>query len=318
MHTFQELLDSLSREEPVYIQTHNFPDHDAVAAAFGLQNLFKALSIQSFLIYEGEIQRDSLQKMIHDLGIEIKHQREYPIKESDKIIIVDGCKGNKNVTDLVGDEIAIIDHHEVSRQEDVPFNDIRPYYGACASIIFSYYEDLGIEIDRKTATALKIGIDMDTASLTRGVSREDMKAYYNLFSLADNRMVNSVLRNYIQEKDLTFYKYAMEHIKIERSIAWCYFEEGCNQNLMGIIGDFFLALREVDFVILVANNGEKINFSLRNERDEWNASLVIQAVLEGIGFGGGHIDMAGGIIKDRSLFNEQEIYESFMKHLFPG
>ena len=32
-------LVSLCRNHPVYIQTHNFPDPDAIASAYGLQKL---------------------------------------------------------------------------------------------------------------------------------------------------------------------------------------------------------------------------------------------------------------------------------------
>jgi len=83
-------------------------------------------------------------------------------------------------------------------------------------------------------------------------------------------------------------------------------------DMLGILGDFFLALSEVDFVILLAKNTDKINFSLRNENANWNCSRIIQAALKGIGFGGGHSDMAGGIINDITLFDEKKIYADFM------
>jgi nanoRNase/pAp phosphatase (c-di-AMP/oligoRNAs hydrolase) len=37
---------------------------------------------------------------------------------------------------------------------------------------------------------------------------------------------------------------------------------------------------------------------VRNESEGWNASRIVQEALEGIGFGGGHADMAGGIIRE--------------------
>lgn len=315
MSNINDLISVLKKEKKIYIQTHNFPDHDAVASAFGLQEFFKKFGIISFIIYEGEIQRDSLKTMIKKLNIDIKHNSKYNITEEDKIVIVDGCKGNKNVTDLIGDEVGVIDHHNVKEQEDVAFHDIRSDYGACSSIIFDYFHENDFKISQEIATALLIGINMDTALLTRGVSESDINAYYHLYSFANIRMINSILRNYIQQKDLQFYKYAIENVKIEREVAFCCFANGCNQNLMGIIGDFLLALKEVDFVILCAKNDNRINFSIRSERNEWDASKVIQESLKGIGFGGGHSDMAGGIIKDINLFKENEIYTKFISNL---
>lgn len=309
MKTLTDLISVLKKEKLVYIQTHNFPDQDAVASAYALQYLFKNQGINSLLIYEGTIQRDSLIKLIEKIQIPIKPADEYPLTARDKIVIVDGCKGNKNVTDLIGDEVGVIDHHEVKSPEDVPFSDIRSHYGACSTIIFNYYNDFSLEIPRDIATALITGLLVDTALMTRGVAEEDVVAYASLYTLADIPFVNAILRNYIQEKDLHFYRRALSNVKVQSSYAFCYFPEGCNQNLLGIIGDFFLSINEVDFVFLCAKNDNKINFSLRSEVKKWNAALIIQDILEGIGFGGGHADMAGGIIKHASLFNEQEFFK---------
>lgn len=51
---------------------------------------------------------------------------------------------------------------------------------------------------------------------------------------------------------------------------------------------------------------------MRNEKKGVSAAYIIQEVLNGIGFGGGHIDMAGGIIKDITKFNEENIYNLFV------
>ncbi len=315
MNTIAELIESLKKEKFVYIQTHNFPDHDSVASAFGLQVFFRHFGIQSYLTYDGEIQRDSLLEMIRPLNIEIKKVDKYDMKSEDKIVIVDGCKGNKNVTDLIGDEVGVIDHHQVTKADDVPFNDIRPEIGACSTIIYSYFKEHKISIPQSAATALLVGINMDTALMTRGVSQEDILAYSALYTLADVRLVNSILRNFIQQKDLKFYKEAIEKVQIKDGVAHCHFPEGCNQNMLGILGDFFLALKEIDFVILSAHNDDKINFSLRSENSNWNCGLIIQQALTGIGYGGGHSDMAGGIIKDVSLYDEEKILERFYQAL---
>jgi len=309
--TFANLLAELKKEEFIFIQTHNFPDHDAVASAFAFQTLLKHFNVESRIIYDGDIQRDSLLQMIEELDIKIKHWNDCKISGQHRIIIVDGCKGNKNVTDLIGDEMGIIDHHQVEKPEDVPFSDIRPGFGACSSILYSYFVEHSVEIPKNVATALMIGINMDTALLTRGVSKDDIEAYANLYSISDIRLQNSILRNFIQTKDLSFYRYAIDNVKIANGIAYCHFPDGCNQNLLAILGDFFLALEEVQFVILCAKNGINVNFSLRNEKKEWNAALVIQEVLKGIGFGGGHADMAGGIVSDASLFDAAAVLARF-------
>jgi len=312
MNNINHLIQLIQDEPLVFIQTHNFPDHDAVGAALGLQHLLKQFDIASYLTYEGDIQRNSLLDFIEHLQIDIRHASQYPVSSDHKIIIVDGCKGNKNVTDLTGDEVAVIDHHISISPEDVAFIDIRPEYGSCSTIIYTYFKALQMEIPLRIATALLAGLLMDTSLMIRGVCEADLEAYSQLYHIADNLFVNKNLRNSIQVKDLNFYKSAIEKVIIQNRIAFCYFEEGCNQNLLGIIGDFFLAIKEVEFVFLCAKNEDSINFSLRSENSKWNSARIIQETLKGIGFGGGHSEMAGGIIKNCQAFDEQKIHDKLL------
>lgn len=310
-----ELLNVIGARRPVYVQTHDFPDCDAVATAFGLQVLLKDAGVSSRIVFVGELLRDSLRRMIRDLGIDVEQAAGIEFDTQDPIVIVDGCKGSKNVTDLPGDEIAVIDHHDVKTPDNVPFVDIRPGLGACATLIYGYFQEAHVEIPREVATALMIGINMDTALLTRQVSKEDIQAYADLYARADVRLENSILRNSIQTRDLEFYRHALANVQIGDRVAFCWFPEGCNQNLLGILGDFFIALEEAEFVVLCARNESVINISVRSEREAWNASRVVQEALHGIGFGGGHADMAGGIIRDPREIDGQQLHERFRRAL---
>lgn len=298
MGRLSELLGVIGARRPVYVQTHDFPDHDSVASAFGMQGILGRSGVPSRIVYGGDVQRDSLRRMIRDLGIEVVPAAAVAMSASDPIVIVDGCKGSKNVTELPGDEIAVIDHHDVKSPDNVAFIDIRPDRGACSTLVHGYWTEAGEQIPVPVATALMIGINMDTALLTREVSRDDIQAYADLYTIADIRLENSILRNSIQTKDLAFYRHALENVQISDRIAFCWFPAGCNQNLLGILGDFFISLEEAEFVILCARNAQVINVSVRNEREGWNASRIVQKALEGIGFGGGHADMAGGVIRE--------------------
>jgi len=315
MLLYKKLIAALGDSSSVYIQTHNFPEHDAVASGFALQFFLKHFNKEGKLIYEGEVQRDSLKHMIDELGIDIRPASRHTLSHQDKVIVVGGCKGNKNVADLAGLEVGVIDHHQVTAPADVRFADVRPDYGACSSILFEYITQAGIEITQKVSTALLVGLNMETSLLTKNVSQNDLLAYTSLYGRADVALVNSILINYIQTKDLSFYRTALDHVRIKETLAFCYFPDGCNPNLLGILADFFMSLQEIEFVALCARNEGKINFTVRSENRAWNASHIVQEVLEGLGFGGGHVDRAGGIIQDTALFQEQEIYRRFVKIL---
>jgi len=288
----------------LYIQTHDFPDQDAVASAFALQKLLENYGCRPEVVYAGEIQRGSLSEMIRALGIRLNKASSLTTAPGDSIIIVDGCKGSKNVTDLPGTEIAVIDHHRTAAVKNIPFHDIRRAYGACSTIISEYYLAAGVKVPRRVATALLVGINIDTALLTRGVSAHDMEACCRLHKLADNRLAGSLLRNNTELKDLAHFKTALSRLVITGNYAFCYLPDGCGQNLLAILGDFFLSLKEVNFTTVCAHNGNRINVSVRSESRAWNASQVLKTALAGCGLGGGHPTMAGGLIHDPSAFQE--------------
>ena len=280
----------------VFIQTHNFPDPDAVCSAFGLKELLDKKGIHTEILYDGELQRDSLIRMIAALEIPLYHWKQYTLTESDRIIIVDGCKGNSNVEDLTGMEIAVIDHHKSKTTEDVTLADIRPEYGSCSTIISEYYREQEIEPSRSAASALLIGLARDTDLYTRGMTEMDLDAFKHLFSYADKNVVNDILRNNIQLSDLKYFQSVIEEIRYYKGIAFCYLPEGCAQNLLGILGDFILSVNEVHFVCLFARNNSEINISFRNNSPDLHASAILKTFLNGKGRGGGHKEMAGGQI----------------------
>jgi nanoRNase/pAp phosphatase (c-di-AMP/oligoRNAs hydrolase) len=311
MRDCNELLRLLRGARRIYIQTHDFPDHDSVASAFALGRLLAALNIPSRITYIGDVQRESLQSMIDALHIDMHRCERYSICSRDRVIIVDGCKGNRNVSHLPAPELAVIDHHAVEDPEDIDYHDIRADYGACSTIIYSYYRQMGVAVPAPVATALLIGISMDTAQLTRGVGPADVEAYSELYALADIRLVTAVVASHVQPRELGFYRAALENVTVKSRFAFCFLPSGCSQNLMGTLADFFLGLRDVDFVALCARNEGNVNFSVRCRNADWSASQIVQEVLNGVGLGGGHRHMAGGSIKDVELFDVADIYRRF-------
>ena len=50
-------LVEILKNHTVYIQTHNFPDPDAIASAFGLQQFLAYHGVNATLCYDGKIDR---------------------------------------------------------------------------------------------------------------------------------------------------------------------------------------------------------------------------------------------------------------------
>ena len=105
-------LVELLRGHRTYIQTHNFPDPDAIASAFGLQHFLNYHGIKADICYDGKIERLSTRKMFDTFHIDILSKEDLDdMKKEDYIVTVDSQKYNANLTDFIGDEVACIDHH---------------------------------------------------------------------------------------------------------------------------------------------------------------------------------------------------------------
>ena len=310
-----QLVKHLENEEKVYIQTHNFPDPDAIASAFGLQYLLEKYGISSEIIYDGQLQSNPVERMISELGISIYHYSEVKMMQNSKIVIVDGCKGNKNVTDLMGIKAAIIDHHQSICSEAAAYCDIRPDYGACSTIVSLYAKEAAIILSKNVATALALGIHVDTNSFRRGVSFEDLEAFIFLFDKIEHTVLGSILRNNIIQEELELYRKALNDVVLYKEFAFYCFKDFCSQNLLGILADFFLSIEEIDFVVLCSKIKDRIIMSVRSERLEWNAALILEKVVKGLGQSGGHDIMAGAIIEDVHFLDEKQLYNSFVEKL---
>lgn len=292
---FFKRIKSLDR---LIIQAHDFPDHDAVSSAYALSILLDELGVNTLIVYNGSIDRISLSNMIKWLDIPILHCSKVTLTPNDKIITVDGCIGENNVTDMPGEEIAVIDHHTVTPPLNLWFCDIRPTYGATATIIYEYFSLLDIEIPPKVATALLVGLNIDTANLTRGFCNADLKAFLVFNHLSDLKLVNRICRNSLIESELISFQHLCEGVNEVDGIATVLLKDSCAKNLLGVLADFLLSVNEYDVVIVAMKYNEGLQLSLRSECSKINVGKLLRETLnnKNRGFGGGHNHMAGGYI----------------------
>ena len=290
-------LFALCEGRSVYIQTHNFPDPDAIASAFGLQRLLDRHGIGSTICYDGKINKLSTSKMLDMLEIRMLSAAEVEslLREEDFIICVDSQKNGGNITDFTGNEIAAIDHHPTYVPVPYLYEDIQEV-GACSTLIAEYYRDLGLEPEPVAATALLYGIKMDTMQFTRGVTQRDIAAFSYLLPRIDKKTMDQLELNKLEFQDLKAYGAAIENIHVYGYTGFSRIPFPCPDAMIAILSDFILSLVEVEVAVVFCEREDGIKLSVRSERDEVNAGELTHAAIEGIGEGGGHAEMAGGLI----------------------
>lgn len=314
---FAGLTGLLSADRPVIIQPHDYPDHDAVCSAFGLMKLLAHKGFRAIIRYRGAIPSASLQAIIDKFSIPVEpHSSEDPVDAD--VIVVDSGPGNGNITLVPGRLVGNIDHHLSASPPDCPFVDVRTDVGACSSIVADYWFEEGVEPDTKTATALIAGIQTDTDFLTRRVSETDLDAFYRLFPLAGVEWTARVIKASLSVEDLSTISEAISGGVI---YAGCYFallSQSCSQEVLAILADFLMRLREIRLVVIIETGESLYRVSARSKDPELSAASALVQALEGIGTGGGHVDMAGGVIRKDAFPGADAMWKRFVRAAWVG
>lgn len=292
----------------VWIQTHNFPDPDAIASAFGLQQLLLQFDIESEVCHEGEIDKLSSVKLLNLCGIDMKPYSKVHghMQETDMIVLVDCQKNNGNTEDFPGEEVAVIDHHPTYNWVEYEYEDLQ-ITGACAGIIAEYYRELGIDPERKVATALLYGIKMDTLQFSRGVTAFDVEMFSYLLPFVNKKLLMELETNNMEFADLQAYGMAIQNVKVYGNVAFSYLSYPCPDALVATLSDFLLSLAEIEVVVLYSCRGGGYKFSIRSEREDIHAGDLANIALGTWGNGGGHAAMAGGYVPAESIPVESEM-----------
>jgi nanoRNase/pAp phosphatase (c-di-AMP/oligoRNAs hydrolase) len=295
IHELVELLKDAPDE--VFIQPHNVPDPDAIAACFGLQQLLDALGVPAAIVYEDEIEKANSRAILEAFTITMRHSADIEtLGSEDWTVLVDVQKSNANYTDLVTDEVACIDHHQYNGPQGYKFEDVRPQVGSCCAIIAQYFQEAEVEPARTVASALLYGIFMDTADLTRGASTMDIDMFYWLYGRADISIISQLKNNELSLGDLKDYARAFESVEVYGEVGFLPLENG-NDSLLGAASDIVTSVAGVNVVVSYAIRDTGVKYSTRSATPAVNAGALVRYIVDGYGIGGGHDSMAGGFVK---------------------
>lgn len=302
----------------VFIQTHNFPDPDALGSAYGLRNLLRNFGIEACLCHKGGIDNVGIQVAMAKYDIPfLEYDQITDMTLDDKIILVDGQKFNANMTDLPGDEVACVDHHPINHKSGYLYEDIRNC-GACASIITAYFGELGVPIDEKSATLPLYGLQTDTDYLRRGVTALDIDAFSALFPLADGATLQELSGSAMSATDLEAFGKAIEKVSPRDGLGLVAVPFACGDYLIARIADFLLQVAEIETAVVYCKRPDGVKFSARTQRPDVHCGEALSACLlsEG-GSAGGHPHVGAGFLpreKAPALYAEKANWEETRKN----
>lgn len=296
----EKMFDLLEKDSPLSIMVHNNPDPDSLASAMGLRHLLKLNGYKRVRIfYDGLVGRAENQAMIRILKIPLfKTKNMTPMKER-QYITVDCQPFTGNVTlPEIGRVVGVIDHHPLSKKTPrVPFRDIRPDYGASATIIHEYYESMGIPVPKDISTALFHAIFSETQSLGREGSQADKNAYLSLLPQISFSQLSKIQFPAISKPFVANLSEVLVNTFYYKNLTGVILDDLPYPDFVAEMADFLLRIKNITWSICLGSYGPLLYISLRTTNVDASASKFLKRIIPKYGRAGGHEMIAGAQVK---------------------
>lgn len=295
-----EVIEWLRGKCPILIVTHDHPDPDALAAAFALKHLILMKTGQdSTIAFGGVIGRRENLAMVRELEIQALSINEVELTSFKAVCMVDtqpGTGNNSYPSDYRVD--VVIDHHAPKElTQACRWVDVRPDYGASATILFEYLQAQEVKLATKLATTLFYAIKSETEDLGRDWNKSDRDAYLKLIPLCNNRILHDITRPKSSRAYFRYFEIGLRNAKLYGNTLFFQLFDIDHPEIVAEIADFLMRVEGVEIVMgLGCYRGEGV-LSLRSSQADIHAGALMQKIVTGLGTGGGHSMTAGGQVR---------------------
>ncbi len=265
-------------------------DPDAIASAMAVKRLLWRKVAGVTISSVNVIKRPDNLAMIRLLRVTVVPWEEIDFSRFSRVIYVDSQPDHcKEFGGLPAD--LIIDHHP-DTGHPAPYRDIRPQYGANASILTEYIRSARIKPSVYLATGLFYAIKTDTNNFKRTAGIEDVRAFQYLFRHANTHLVQKFEQAELKPGFLKFFKLALDQVRIRKGRAFVHLGRVPTPDLLVIIADFFMRVNNVSWSIVSGLHNKKLIVIFRNDGIRKNAGKLAQESFGALGSAGGHKSMA--------------------------
>ncbi len=281
------------------VLTHDNPDPDALASAQLLTRLLRqAFGQKVTAAYGGIIGRAENREMVRALRLPFSHIRYLNLKNYRHFALVDTQprSGNNQLPPRVVPDV-VIDHHPVrANTQTGPFYDVRPKYGATATILAEYLLAAGIQPTHALATALIYAIRSETQDFAREHAGPDKAIHDLFFPQANHRLLAR-----IQSPRLPFAYFsnlhdALENLETVDSLILSHLGPVEQPDIVPEIADLLLRMEGKTWSLATGYYQDRLYLSIRTTNPRAHAGSLMNRIIGRRGKGGGHGMLAGGWI----------------------
>jgi nanoRNase/pAp phosphatase (c-di-AMP/oligoRNAs hydrolase) len=294
MRHLEEVRAHFEDAESVAILLQDDPDPDAIGSGLALRQVLGRNKQTATLVSFGKVTRPENLAMVRLLEIEIEKVSESRLKEFDRLAVVD--LQPPHLSHPLEQIDLVIDHHPEQFNYRSHIKDIRPRYGATASILLEYLVCTGANIGTRIATAMLYGIKTDTFMLTREVNEWDVEAFSRLYPLANQNLLRRIERPELPPAALDALGGALTNRRIIDKVAFVHLGPIQRDDLIPQLADFSLSFQGIEWAFVSGIHDGNYIISVRNVGYVRGAGRVLRDAFGDIGSAGGHGSMAKAII----------------------
>ncbi|MES1205258.1 MAG: DHH family phosphoesterase [Pseudomonadota bacterium] len=287
---------ALRRRKKALIYTHDNPDPDSLAAAWGLARLFQHdLEVPTIIGHGGIVGRAQNRAMVDTLGIQLTPTEKMNPDEFDLIALVDSQPETGNNSLPPGHRIDVVIDHHPPRAESrrAPWCDIRPDLGATSTIVFEYLRVRGVPIDPPLATAFFFALRTETRDLGREATSQERHAYLSLVPTVDHALLYRMSHPKVPRAHFVALDRALRSAEVYGNIIAVNLGTLGYPDLVAEIADLLLSYDAAKLVLCMGRYDASAYLSLRAEPTQRRAGSIMRAIVGTAGAAGGHGTMAG-------------------------
>jgi nanoRNase/pAp phosphatase (c-di-AMP/oligoRNAs hydrolase) len=274
-------------------------DPDSIASAMAVKRLLwrkvSSVTISNINI----IKRPDNIAMIRLLGLDLVPVKDIVKDAFNRFVFVDSQPNHNEIFTGYPPHV-IIDHHP-DTGASAPFTDIRPKYGATATIMTEYLRAAKIKPSSKLATGLFYAIKTDTDNFVRQTLIEDVRAFQFLYRHANLHLINKIEQSELTFDFLKYFKIALDNKRNRKGHMFAYLGSVANPDICVIIADFFMKISSVNWSIVSGLYSKKLIIVFRNDGLRKDAGKLARQNFGQIGSAGGHKSMARAEIPVEAL-----------------
>ena len=282
-------------------------DPDALACAMAVKRLLR-YRVKSITIgYPNEVRRLSNITMMEVLKIQTEKLQSLKLNDYTKKVMIDSQPPHLPIFENIQFD-AVIDHHPVTNSWKATYVDIRPDYGAAASILVEYLRAAELKPSVYLATALFYAIKVDTHNFDKKARIADAISFRYLFDIANQNLVRKIELSELRMSELGYFKTALTEMKVSKGRLYAHVGRVRSPDILVIIADFLNQVHDISWVLVSGIHGERLVVIFRCDGYKRNAGKLAEKIFGELGSAGGHREAARAEVPLKNLDLQDKVF----------